>query len=74
MNDGLIAVVVALGGAAAQVLNVWLNLRLRAALLEAEQRILERVDEIYVRKDVCAERHGERPPRLRARFIEESPF
>jgi len=44
----------AVGG---QLLNVILNLKLRAAVLESEQRVLEKVERKYHSKEAC---EGER--------------
>ena len=46
---------VGLGGAAAlgQLLNYILHLRLKSAILESEQKTLEKVDQHYVRNETC---------------------
>jgi len=38
---------------AGQLVNVMLNLKLRASLLESEKRVLGEVAEIYRRADIC---------------------
>jgi hypothetical protein len=40
-----------------QLVNVWLNLRIRTGQLEMRQDILEEVDRTYMRKDVYAAGH-----------------
>jgi hypothetical protein len=53
------AVTAILGGLAivGQLVNVYLNLRLRNALLEMREQIMRDVEATYVRKDVYAQRH-----------------
>lgn len=51
---GWISAVVAFLAIAGQLVNVYLNLKLRNSVLESETRILSEVALTYKRKDVCA--------------------
>jgi len=52
MNPELLAAIVAIVALLGQALNVVLFLRIRVAQLESEKRVLEKVDEKYVLKEV----------------------
>lgn len=49
-------VMVSIAAIIGQLVNVWLNLKLRAALAESENRILEKVEEKYVSERTCEAR------------------
>lgn len=70
MTEGMIAVAVSLVGMICTGVNVWVSLRLKAALLESKAQVLKEVEDRYVRKEVCDERHDGRQPRRRAYRLE----
>jgi hypothetical protein len=54
MKPEQLAVVLGIVVAIAEALNVYLFLRIRVSQLEGEKRVLDEVDEKYVRKDSAA--------------------
>jgi hypothetical protein len=48
------SVIVAAVAVVGQLVNVFLNLKLRAAIAESEMRVLDQVAREYKRQDVCA--------------------
>ncbi len=48
----LLAIIFGVAAALGQLINILLNLRIRAAQLETEKRIMNQVENTYVRKDV----------------------
>lgn len=51
MNAEFVAVGLGIVATVGQVMNYLLHLKLKAAILESEQKTLEKVEERYVRKD-----------------------
>jgi hypothetical protein len=54
MNEGsIVAIAIASVGVAGQVVNYFLHLRIRAAILESERDVLDKVRLEYVLKELC---------------------
>jgi len=51
---GWVAAIMAVLAVGGQIANYVLNLKLRASLMESEERVLNQVAAVYRRQDVCA--------------------
>lgn len=51
------AIAISLVSLVAQLVNAWLNQRMRAELAELQLKIFDRMDEHYVPREICILRH-----------------